>query len=484
MQLEHVAAKLRPRGAWESVDLGLALLRSRRSVVGAAWLTSVVPVMAITLIVLRDHAALAVFALWWLRPMFERVPLWVLSRALFGAAPNAAEFLAELPRLWTQSPGRGLFLHRLHIARSLVQPVTVLERAERASTARRESALMRDSGVVVITALLCLVFELVLTVSMSALIYYFTPTEFLPDFSRFTDVGPLEFDYGWFVWVVAASWIFAYSITGPVNAAAGFALYINRRMQLEGWDVDLAFQRIAARIERALKAASTAATLLVLACVAAMCAPCASAQERDPGVVAREVVANPDFGGEITEMSWSFEAEDADLPSPPADFALLADIVKVVMWTIGGLLIVAVIVLIARYAGWMRSRSKADVAADAQSPTHQLGLDLRPESLPSDIAAGARELWRRGEAAAALGLLYRAAISRLIERDGLAVESSDTERDCLRRVRALADTSRSAYFADVTGAWQICAYSTSRPSDEHVEALCVGWNAVFDRSVA
>ena len=120
----------------------------------------------------------------------------------------------------------------------------------------------------------------------------------------------------------------------------------------------------------------------------------------------------------------------------------------------------------------------------APPPTHLFGLDLRPESLPPDIAAAAWELWKKGDAAGALGLLYRAAISRLVERDGLALESSDTENDCLRRARSLTDTQRAEYFGSVTRAWLTCAYSSARPTNEFVEQLCRDWRERFEAVAA
>ena len=48
------------------------------------------------------------------------------------------------------------------------------------------------------------------------------------------------------------------------------------------------------------------------------------------------------------------------------------------------------------------------------APTHVRDLDIRPETLPADIGAAARQLWERGEQRAALALLYRGMLSRLV----------------------------------------------------------------------
>jgi peptidoglycan/LPS O-acetylase OafA/YrhL len=51
-------------------------------------------------------------------------------------------------------------------------------------------------------------------------------------------------------------------LIGPFYVGAGFGLYLNRRTQMEAWDVEIALRRLR---ERLLPAASTLALLLCLA---------------------------------------------------------------------------------------------------------------------------------------------------------------------------------------------------------------------------
>jgi uncharacterized membrane protein len=53
------------------------------------------------------------------------------------------------------------------------------------------------------------------------------------------------------LWVNILSLLFMFliiSIIEPLYVAAGFALYLNRRTHLEGWDIELIFRRIAAHL--------------------------------------------------------------------------------------------------------------------------------------------------------------------------------------------------------------------------------------------
>ena len=65
-----------------------------------------------------------------------------------------------------------------------------------------------------------------------------------------------------------------------------------------------------------------------------------------------------------------------------------------------------------------------------------MGMEVSPETLPADVPAAAWALWQQGRHQEALGLLYRGAISRVIELGRVEIQESDTEGDCLRRVDA------------------------------------------------
>ena len=44
------------------------------------------------------------------------------------------------------------------------------------------------------------------------------------------------------------AWYIAMSIVEPFHVAAGFSLYLNRRTELEAWDLELAFRRLRERL--------------------------------------------------------------------------------------------------------------------------------------------------------------------------------------------------------------------------------------------
>jgi hypothetical protein len=107
------------------------------------------------------------------------------------------------------------------------------------------------------------------------------------------------------------------------------------------------------------------------------------------------------------------------------------------------------------------------------------GLDIAPESLPPDIAATAARLLGEGRMREALSLLYRGALSSLVHARGIALEPGDTERDCLRRARAVLPREGHAYFVELVAAWEGTAYAGRLPDTARAQGLVASWPAHF-----
>ena len=95
MELERISVVLRPRAPREALDLGAAMLRANAVAVWSAWFAFTVPIFIAcnVLGVLLGLPWLGLVLMWWLKPMFDRLPLYVLSRAVFDRTPNWHETL-------------------------------------------------------------------------------------------------------------------------------------------------------------------------------------------------------------------------------------------------------------------------------------------------------------------------------------------------------------------------------------------------------
>ena len=110
-----------------------------------------------------------------------------------------------------------------------------------------------------------------------------------------------------------------------------------------------------------------------------------------------------------------------------------------------------------------------------------MGMDVTPQSLPADIPGAVWHLWQAGQRKEALSLLYRGAISRLIEHGQVEIQQADTEGDCLRRVQQVGTPAHPGYFSGLTRVWIAQAYAGQIPADAVVEGLCREWPFVERR---
>ena len=482
MELDRLALQLRRRSPWEAVDLGCAMARRWWRPAFAAWLTIYLAAAVIVLAVFGTNQFAALFTLWWLKPVFDRAVLEVLSKSVFGERPRVREVLGAVMR----SPGliASLTLYRFDLARSFNLPVWHLERLRGGAASARARALHgRSRRQAVWTTIVFLHFEGVILFSLWGAIDLLTPAPYSGEFglmSMFARETPL-----WQQWLQTGFYVLTVSLLEPFYVAAGFALYLNRRTQLEAWDVELALRRYARRAVESPRAAALAAALMlavtlalpVLGTVHAAEAGNASARE-----AVQQILKEPEFARykDVTRLryigsGWGGNAAEPD-KSGPRLFPGLAEMARVLMW-IGALaLLVAALYYARRYwpAGWTRDPR----AARARSTT-LFGLDIAPESLPEDVAAAALALAESQRARDALGLLYRGALSSLVAGGTLRVQPGDTEGDCVRRLAADSEPARAEYFAGLVAAWQTAAYAGRVPQRQALAALCSDWRAYF-----
>jgi hypothetical protein len=129
----------------------------------------------------------------------------------------------------------------------------------------------------------------------------------------------------------------------------------------------------------------------------------------------------------------------------------------------------------------VRIRGLPRLPQPATAPSHVRDLDIRPESLPDDVGAAALALWQRGEQRAALALLYRGLLSRLVHDHGVPIRASSTEGECLTLARPRLGGAAASYAMRLVGVWSAAVYGATSAAPGVVEALCGEFAASLDR---
>jgi hypothetical protein len=153
-------------------------------------------------------------------------------------------------------------------------------------------------------------------------------------------------------------------------------------------------------------------------------------------------------------------------------FGWLASSARLLVWVACGLLAAMVAVLLVRL---VRGHSRDRALAGEAAPTHVRDLDIRPESLPEDIGATARQLWDAGEARRALALLYRGLLSKLAHDHRAPVRESTTEGDCVGLALRFLPAGGSAFATRLVNTWSQAVYGSLMPATAEVHALCDGF---------
>ncbi len=229
------------------------------------------------------------------------------------------------------------------------------------------------------------------------------------------------------------------------------------------------------------------ACLHLALCIALMLAPLHSSHAA-PGdappraeveAAAAQVAKDPNLPGRVTEKKLRFR--DDEKPEKPRDAASdswtwLVDLLRwmseagrLLVWLAGA---VAVAMLLVGIRRWVKARADAAMPTRALIPSHVQSLDIRPESLPRDVGAAAAQLWQQGEHRAALSLLYRGALSRLVHDHDVPIRAATTEGECVTLATARLDAGAGQFFTRLVRAWQLAVYGDRMPIDHDALALC------------
>ncbi|MDR7193722.1 DUF4129 domain-containing protein [Luteimonas terrae] len=537
MRVETVQVELRPRTAWEAMELGNALVRRHARAIWGPSLLLGLPVFVVlnALGWAIDQLWLAALALWWLKPVFDRVPLFVLSRAVFGAAPGMRATLVAQWR-WGWRPLIGhLTWRRFSPWRAATLPVDLLEGLSGAPLAQRRRLLADGiGGHALLLTVICQLFVIALLLSLTTLVLMFVPTELLSESARAMWALISEQPPRWVQVLGNLAFWMAIGLVEPFYVGAGFGLYLNRRTQLEAWDLEIAFRRLRARL-------APAVTLMLGLLLAGLMLAPVSGHAQDPAT------ASDDSTREINPTkTWrpgerapdEAEADEAQVPTLPQVFGnvedgasferaierayadpLLDNKREVTRWQRKkveekkrepsgssmpntGLLaaIAQIFALIAEYGlwivlailvgllawtarhwwPWMRDtlgpvREPSEIVVEAAPPP--------PEALPPDLVSEVRRLWAEGRHRRALALLYRGSVEAMATRAGVTLVPGATEAQCLRASRRMPDAEDRDAFAEMVRVWQRAAYGQRLPDDAGLDALLArlaprfGWSA-------
>jgi hypothetical protein len=514
MKIEQLQLQLHPRPNAHALDLGFSLLRQNAAEVYKVWMffwLSLNVLAAACAYFFPEFGVAYLFIPWFFRPLIERAPLYILSRQVFGEQVTWRQAL----RAWPSQLGGGWFRMltwwRIFVpGRGLFQAVYQLEgmRGENAAIRRRligkkTLASANWFGIV------CAHFEAGLQLGLYATMALFMheqfgrhPLEFLHDLDSFQDVlFSLLFN------------LISVGIIGPIYVACCFTLYLNRRATLEAWDVELMLRQVHVPVKSNSKSTSLPIKMVLVLFLALPLSLLPSndsfaSNSKSVEKLQLDKCSPPDYVQRIpkdrgpsqtteqeqlrqqldrlyqTEELITYacresivnKKQESKKSDSNFDLDAIAAVLKIVFIALG---IGLVVWLLYRYREKFTGLSLPERRSQALEIA---GLNIQADSLPEDVSAHVLQLWRNGQNRAALALLYRATLSRLVEQDNLYFETGSTEGDCLNTMRLAQranqlSSARWRLAQMVSNLWQSAAYAHRFP--EQIEDACTQWHSEF-----
>ena len=511
MNVRDLSIVLRPRSGWEAVDLGTGLAKRYYRDLFRMGMVGFGPFFLLLALLFWKLPFLLPLVIWWLKPVFDRFYLFYLSRRIFGQEVTVKETWGEWKRLIFKGTFSLLTWRRFLFNRSMVLPVSDLENLTGSTRGVRCGVVSRvGGGAAFLITWGGLFLELLGLMTVAVLMGVLVPE----------GQGP-----GWDEWVVwlgqggggqTVLTLFLGLCYGmlvllwePFYLASGFALYLNSRTSQEGWDIELRFRELAARVGKtrvnlgestpAKKRTGIAGSggvlgvLLGAGMLLLALSPQSDAESSDPQEVIGEVLADEDFTNHVEEYTEWVPGEnswleglgewfEAHWPSGSgggggsgsgAFFGGLLKLVGILALVLLGVVLVVLMVNLIRGRGPKEGRPGRTLKRPP--PQVVMGMEVTPESLPDDLLGQARHYWRDGQTRLAMSLLYRGALTKLITEQEVAIESSDTESECLAQVESVVPGTLTTYFQQLSVQWMKAAYSKEEVAADAFESLCATW---------
>jgi len=507
MNLNEITADIRLRNPWEAIDLGFAMVQKW-------WKELYLPLAIITTCIASilyfftpyNNLWIASLIFWWLKPFYDRIVLHIISRKLFNQTLSTWQVFTEIPSLlWNTGFFQSLTFRRLSLSRGFNLAIWQLEQLRGPKRAQRQKVLHQMSHTQAVWLTIGLVLlEVIMWVSLFGLLYLFLPENTAKTFftSLFNDnIKTVE----WIGMVDYVFYILVVTFIHPFYIAASFSLYINRRTQLEAWDLELDFRKLAMRL-KTLNTKVIPVILLVSLYSTSILLPSTTyaenikikpenqiteilADERLAASKSKEVIQETMKIKELNDRKivkyWvpkdipkNNKQDDsfAELFEPFAKF--MGFIIEFGLWF---LLAIGLFLLFVFRDSWLGlfNRNKKIKADSYQAPEVMFGMDVRPDSIPEDVISAVKKLLDSKQTREAFSLLYRAALIKLINQDKIQLLNSHTENDVLRVSIKKISKTKQEYLSLLTNAWKEVAYAHRNPDDNDIHHLLTSWKTEF-----
>ena len=468
--------KLRLRSNWEACDSGILVWRNS---IGYILVFMGIPFVLFTVLtgfLIPQVHILGTIILWWMKPLFDRLILQVISVRFFR---NGAGLKTIAKGLWknimTGIIG-DLLWRRFSIYRAARMPVRILEGNKGKMVSMRIRNLKKGGlDFCALLTSLGIVIEIGLFMTFGVLVYSLAgdnldfTLDMVSDYSSQVNL------------VVLIIYALTVLIVEPLYMCMGFGIYINSRVEVEGWDLELGFNSFINNKKPDPMKISTAAPAFLLPFIISMfllfipAPPEAAAEEwyrtstqEAPMEVLEEVLSSKDFGDFNKTKSVRFKRFETGPGKSRFNFDDLN--IKEVL----GIILRALLVIIAAAGlgfGVYRliKMRKSFVPNKTVSWNKGVIPDFAGQDDPATLISKAGTYYSRGETRKAWAACLSAALRLYADPGNIEFAQDDTELDCLSKIYKSALWGRES-FKELVFNWINLAYAGIEPGSGQFES--------------
>ncbi|MCL2764272.1 MAG: hypothetical protein FWD40_03195 [Treponema sp.] len=416
--------------------------------------------------------------IWLFKPLFDRIALHIVSVRFFNRDADKKLLIRGLWKTLLRGLAGDLLWRRFSPLRSAMMPVRVLERNIKQGKSLKERKIILKNGGIdycFILTIWGIAVEAALLLGGSA--FLFTLNElmfngiFIPE--SFADIEIYLF----------AAWCLNLILTETIYVCMGFSLYINSRIEVEGWDLEIKFRNFAEKLKN-----KNIITVLCLACILIPAQSHAddhfTADDDTPFSALQIILESADFGGEKDSWSIRFKnpAQERDIPEFDREYTqrlreILALFLRFIIITVIAGLLAFIIFYFIKYKKKIFFKTK-------NSYGRTTGINLKDSQNPSLLLEKALNYNEQGETRLAWGCCAAAAIWSLPAYHGINFPPNATENDCVNIINAMtANNPQALLFGRLIKYWVYFAYAGQLPPEGSFEEAvglcrsmaCAGW---------
>lgn len=525
MQIDKLSIVTQPRTSWQAFDLGCKMTLQWYKPLWLFWLIVTLPVFLIANLVSLEYGMIL---LWLTKPLYERGLLYIFSRRVFGEMTTAKEALkawpSQLKNMWLSS----ISWRRFGPSRGFNLAVTQLEGLTGGARSKRLQVLHRtEDDNAAWWTIICLHWEMFILFGLIAIANFIIPQGLeLNLYSRFfdEDEAVTVFAYNSLLYLV-------YWLVAPFYIGGSFAAYLNRRIILEAWDIELSFKQLIG----SRKSPKVAASIIVVLCSCLFIpskpslATESAAQDAAPqqttaqqtletpvevgsDVISSEqaiddkipevepkifesqtrlksILSNPPFAQDkiVKDFRWVSDDDDEEEPEPPPSFPkwlaslflFIANIGEVLMWAAFGVLLIILLYLSRDHIARVFSHREKQDVSDLSTFIPSFTQSYVEEQLPEDVEAEIEALLAQFAYRKLMSLLLITSLIEISKHQALPLRKSMTERECLQVIKASVQGQQSEFMHSLIDTWVKLAWAHRMPSTEQMQTLCESWKLLF-----